>query len=148
MANAAFFLESTYEEAYDLLIETRDYIENRIPEVRQHASPAYKMVLSVETMRLTTRLTQVMAWLLTQKAVYLEEMSPQQASKHAYRLGGQKICLEPKARVLTRNLTLKIIACASVKRCTAISPAYALPTPGLLILIAWLMMPNKLATPF
>ena len=95
MAPAAFFLESTYEEAYDLLIETRDYIENRIPEVRQHASPAYKMVLSVETMRLTTRLTQVMAWLLTQKAVYLEEMSPQQASKHAYRLGGQKICLEP-----------------------------------------------------
>ena len=53
------------------------------------------MVLSVETMRLTTRLTQVMAWLLTQKAVYLEEMSPHQAAKRAYRLGGQKICLEP-----------------------------------------------------
>jgi regulator of CtrA degradation len=95
MAPAAFFLESTYDEAYDLLIETRDYIEHRIPEVRQHASPAYKMVLSVETMRLTTRLTQVMAWLLTQKAVYLEEMTPQQAARHAYRLGGHKICLEP-----------------------------------------------------
>ena len=95
MAPAAFFLESTYDEAYDLLIETRDYIEHRIPEVREHASPAYKMVLSVETMRLTTRLTQVMAWLLTQKAVYLEEMSPQQAARHAYRLSGQKICLEP-----------------------------------------------------
>ena len=65
MAPAAFFLESTYDEAYDLLVETRDYIEKRMPEVREHASPAYKMVLGVETMRLTTRLTQVMAWLLT-----------------------------------------------------------------------------------
>ena len=72
MAESAFFLESTYEEAYDLLIETRDYIEKRMPEIRRHASQAYKMVISVETMRLTTRLTQVMAWLLTQKAVFLE----------------------------------------------------------------------------
>jgi regulator of CtrA degradation len=94
MAQAAFFLESTYQEAYDLLIESRDYIEKRIPEVRRHSSHAYKMVISVETMRLTTRLTQVMAWLLTQKAVHLEELSPQQAAKHAYRLGGQKICLD------------------------------------------------------
>ena len=94
MSASAFFLESTYEEAYDLLIETREYIEKRVPEVRRHASQAYKMVISVETMRLTTRLTQVMAWLLTQKAVFLEELTPQQAAKHAYRLAGQKICLD------------------------------------------------------
>lgn len=94
MSSAAFFLESTYQEAYDLLVESRDYIEKRVPEVRCHASHAYKMVISVETMRLTTRLTQVMAWLLTQKAVYLEELTPQQAAKHTYRLGAQKICLD------------------------------------------------------
>ena len=76
MSSAAFFLESTYQEAYDLLVESRDYIETRVPEVRRHASHAYKMVISVETMRLTTRLT------------------PQQAAKHAYRLGAQKICLD------------------------------------------------------
>ena len=81
MSSAAFFLESTYQEAYDLLVESRDYIETRVPEVRRHASHAYKMVISVETMRLTTRL-------------YLEELTPQQAAKHAYRLGAQKICLD------------------------------------------------------
>lgn len=93
-AQSAFLLETTYEEAYDLLIESRDYIGTKVPEVRKNASQAYQMVISVETMRLTTRLTQVMAWLLTQKAVYLEEMSPEQAAKHTYRLGGQKMCLD------------------------------------------------------
>lgn len=93
-AQSAFLLETTYEEAYDLLIESRDYIGIKVPEVRKNASQAYQMVISVETMRLTTRLTQVMAWLLTQKAVYLEEMSPEQAAKHIYRLSGQKMCLD------------------------------------------------------
>ncbi|MCG8545546.1 MAG: DUF1465 family protein [Alphaproteobacteria bacterium] len=90
-----FFLEATYDEAYDLLIEARDYMEKKVPEIRKHSSQAYRLALSVETMRLTTRLTQSMAWLLTQKAVYLEEMTPQQAAKRAYRLGGQKMCLDP-----------------------------------------------------
>lgn len=94
-AQSAFLLEGTYDEAYDLLIEAREYMETKVPEIRKNASQAYQMVISVETMRLTTRLTQVMAWLLTQKAVYLEELTPDQAARHSYRLGAQKICLDP-----------------------------------------------------
>ena len=94
-AKSIFFLESTYQEAYDLLLEAREFMEKKVPEIRKHSSQPYRLAISVETMRLTTRLTQVMAWLLTQKAVYLEELTPQQAARHFYRLGGQKICLEP-----------------------------------------------------
>lgn len=116
-ANSVFFLESAYEEAYELLLECREYIQVQVPEIRKHSSQAFRLTVNVETMRLTTRVTQSMAWLLTQKAVFLEELSPDQASKHVYRLGAEKICLDEGAmdydilpmqlrRLLDRSLDL------------------------------------------
>ncbi len=116
-AKSVFFLESAYEEAYDLLLECREYIQVQVPEIREHSSQAFRLTVNVETMRLTTRVTQCMAWLLTQKAVFLEELAPSQASKHVYRLGAEKICLDQGAmdydilpmqlrRLLDRSLDL------------------------------------------
>jgi regulator of CtrA degradation len=45
-------------------------------------------------MRVTARLTQIMAWLLAQKAVHAGELSPRQAASEAHRLAGQRICVE------------------------------------------------------
>ena len=112
-----FFLESTYDEAYDLLLEARNYIENEIPRIRKNGSQAYRLVVNVETMRLSTRVTQAMAWLLTQKAIFQEGLTRDQAAKHLYRIGAQKICLDtentdfdclPKRlqRLLERSLAL------------------------------------------
>lgn len=94
VAEPVFFLENTYDEAYALLIESREFMEHTVPEYRKRVTQMQRLMLTKETMRLTTRLTQIMAWLLTQKAVYLEQMTPNRAMQSAYRLGGQKVCLD------------------------------------------------------
>jgi hypothetical protein len=48
----------------------------------------------METMRLTTRLTQVMAWTLAQRAVHSEELTPEEGASRAYQLSGQAVCLD------------------------------------------------------
>lgn len=94
VAEPVFLLENTYDEAYSLLIESREFMERTVPEYRKRVTQMQRLMLTKETMRLTTRLTQIMAWLLTQKAVHLEQLSPNKAIRNAYRLGGQKVCLD------------------------------------------------------
>ena len=50
--------------------------------------------VTLETMRLTTRLTQVMAWILAQRAVHSEELTPEEGASRAYQLSGQAVCLD------------------------------------------------------
>src|SRR3546814_8030342 len=46
-------------------------------------------------MRLTSRLVQVMAWLLVQKAVHAGEIDDSEAGDPKRRLGGHDVCAEP-----------------------------------------------------
>jgi len=45
-------------------------------------------------MRLTARLTQAMAWLMTQRAVHEGEISRREAADPKWRLSGQAVCRE------------------------------------------------------
>jgi regulator of CtrA degradation len=86
------FFDRTYDEAMALIREARDYFAER---QRQPASPsraAVELVTSCESMRLTARLTQIIAWLLVQKAVHAGELSRDDAVKPEHRLGGRMIC--------------------------------------------------------
>lgn len=47
-----------------------------------------------ETLRLTARLTQVMAWLMYRKAVHAGEIDRAAAAAPDKRLGGRAVCLE------------------------------------------------------
>ena len=49
-------------------------------------------------MRITTRLTQIMAWLLAQKAVHAGELTARQMASEEYRLDGQSVCLDDDER--------------------------------------------------
>jgi len=86
------FFDRTYDEAMVLIREARDYFAER---QRQPASPsraAVELVTSCESMRLTARLTQIIAWLLVQKAVHAGELSRDDATRPEHRLGGRSIC--------------------------------------------------------
>jgi regulator of CtrA degradation len=86
------FFDRTYDEAMALIREARDYFAER---QRQPASPtraAVELVTSCESMRLTARLTQIMAWLLVQKAIHAGELSRDDAIKPEHRLGGRHVC--------------------------------------------------------
>lgn len=87
------YLDSTFEEAVGLACEVRDYVaagSNRNSEGQ--VGYGIRMTASCETLRMTARLSQVIAWFLVQKAVHNGEISREQASEARYRLGGQKVC--------------------------------------------------------
>lgn len=86
-------LESLYQEVLNLVSRTSDFVgalkAGTIGGLSVDGGPAY----TVESMRHTTRLMQVMAWLLTQRAVETGEMTPAEAAEPKYRLGAADICL-------------------------------------------------------
>jgi regulator of CtrA degradation len=86
------FLDGTYEEALQLTREARDYFAHQEPADSDKLAAEARLVTSCESMRLTARLTQVMAWLLVQKAVYAGEMTRVEAAEDRFRLGGHKVC--------------------------------------------------------
>jgi len=111
------FFDSTFEEALALTREARDYLTHAEPRERERMTPNDRMLASCEAMRMTSRLTQVMAWLLVQRAVHAGEMTREEARAPEYRLGGQSVCgdakppvegtLQPRlAELLERSLRL------------------------------------------
>lgn len=87
------YFASTFDEALSLAREARDYVAYQQSSDLTRMSPTGRLVASCESMRLTARLTQVIAWLLVQKAVHAGELSREQAAEPRHRLGGQKVCL-------------------------------------------------------
>lgn len=91
---APMFFRGTYDEAYDLLVEARNYVEHAVPALKYGAVPPDPVSLTKETMRLTSRLTQVMAWLMAQRAVHEGEIEEEEFGEDRYRLEGQAVCLK------------------------------------------------------
>ncbi len=89
---SSVFFSRTYDEAFDLLLEARDYLAYREPIDRQAIDIGDRLVVNCEAMRLTSRLTQIMAWLLVQRAVVAGEITPSEAAAERNRLAGQSVC--------------------------------------------------------
>jgi regulator of CtrA degradation len=94
MFAATAFFERTYGEAWTLLREARDYLAFCEARGPHGAALAEQLHFSRETTRLTARLTAIMAWLLTQKAVAAGEIAPQEAASAPHRLLRRAPCLE------------------------------------------------------
>jgi regulator of CtrA degradation len=92
---APAFFSRTYDEALAMLRETRDYLTGRGKMELKGLHTEAALDYSRESMRLTARLTQVMAWLLLQRAVHVGEISAEEARQPEHRLSGQDICLAP-----------------------------------------------------
>jgi regulator of CtrA degradation len=88
------FFHRTYDEAMTLMVEARNYMSYVERRDRERAGVFVGLRMSCEAMRVTSRLTQVMAWLLTQKAVHEGEMSVEQSLAEASRLSAADVCLD------------------------------------------------------
>ena len=98
---ATAFFGKTYGDAMDLLVETRDYLAHREPIDRETLlQPVDRLRFCCETMRLTARLTQIMAWLLAQRAVHAGEMSQDEALGNHRALAELAICMEDEESVV------------------------------------------------
>jgi regulator of CtrA degradation len=91
-APVAFF-DRTYAEALALTRAARDYIAEQAPSDKAALDPDTRLVASCEEMRVTARLTQVMAWLMTQRAVHDGELTRAEAAAEANRLSARETCL-------------------------------------------------------
>jgi len=91
---APIVFRGTYDEAFDLLVEARNYVEHAVPALKYSAEPPDPVSITKETMRLTSRLTQVMAWLMAQRAVHEGEIGEEDFIDDRYRLEGQAVCLK------------------------------------------------------
>ncbi len=93
------YFDSTFDEALALTREARDYLAYQEKADLAELSPVGRMAASCESMRMTARMTQVVAWLLVQRAVHAGDLTREEATLPKYRLAGQEICddVEPLA---------------------------------------------------
>ena len=76
-----------YTEAMLLADEARSYFDRHGRDDRDALDPIVRVGFSCESLKVTTRLMQVIAWLLTQRAVAAGELSRAQAAAVSRRLG-------------------------------------------------------------
>lgn len=92
MTGQTSYFSRTYDETMALLIEARNYVAFQEANDQRRMPFNQRLQVSYESMRVTSRLTQVMAWLLAQKAVHAGELSAAQAASDEFALSGGSVC--------------------------------------------------------
>lgn len=90
------FFKRTYDEAFSLLVEARNYIAYCCGDDMNQLENDGRLLVSQETMRITCRMTQVMAWLFCQRAMHDGEISRERALSEEFALGGERVCLDDR----------------------------------------------------
>lgn len=80
-------IDSLYAEAMLLADEARSYFDDGGRAERDVLEPMARVAYSCESLKVTTRLMHVIAWLLTQKAIDAGEMTRRDALDPSRRLG-------------------------------------------------------------
>ena len=79
-------VDSLYVEAMVLADDARGYFENEARDQAAALDHGVRVLLSCESLRVTTRLMHVIAWLLTRRAVSAGELTEEQAVLPSRRL--------------------------------------------------------------
>ena len=95
MSEPTAYFHRTYDETMAMLIEARNYAVYHEALDQRTLSANLRLQVGYESLRVTSRLTQVMAWLLAQKAVYAGELTREQAAGDEFALSGGPVCLDP-----------------------------------------------------
>jgi len=80
-------IESLYTEAMLLADEARTYFDQEGRGERALLDPFVRVGFACESLKVTTRIMHIVAWLLTQRAVETGEIAPSSASRPERRLG-------------------------------------------------------------
>lgn len=91
-ASSELFMR-VYDEVMRMVREAADYLELEAVIERKRMAGNMAPVFACESMRLTTRLMQVTAWLLAMRAVKNGELTREDFSTLNYRLGSREVCL-------------------------------------------------------
>jgi len=97
MATQAVFFTKTYDETLAMIVEARDYMTGYGRQSPPRSGGLWQLQFSCEALRVTSRLTQALAWLMLQRAVSEGEISAIEACQSHHRLSGQDVCLNINA---------------------------------------------------
>lgn len=102
-SNATAFASSDqffriYDQSMTLIRKAADYLELKGVMDRHALSQHMGAIYACESMRLTTRLMQISAWLLAMRAVRHGEITPGDIETRGFRLGAKDVCLAGPVR--------------------------------------------------
>jgi regulator of CtrA degradation len=122
---------SLHMEALLLADEARDYFDEAGRADRDGLAPVDRVAFSCESLKVTTRLMHVIAWLLTQRAVEAGELAPAQALAPERRLGEAPVTDEATAVLLPMRARWLVKASAELHRRVAfLESAMDRPAPA------------------
>ena len=87
--------DRTFREGMELVEETAAYLDGEGRRDSKMLSRAAALAYAAESMKLTTRLMQIASWLLVQRAVREDDMTPETACEPRYRLNDRRVESEP-----------------------------------------------------
>jgi regulator of CtrA degradation len=93
MANQPIFLlDKVYDDVYALLLEARGYMAYIAPMLRERMQPDDRLFVTYQSTRLTSRLLEMMSWLMAQKAIHNREISALEARNQGFIISNDAIC--------------------------------------------------------
>jgi regulator of CtrA degradation len=75
-----------YREGMSLVEETAEYLDRAGRAESRQLTPPVSLAYSSESIKLTTRLTQIASWLLVRRAIALGEITPAEAHTHRHKV--------------------------------------------------------------
>lgn len=124
-------IDSIYVEAMLLADEARGYFDDGGRVEREMLAPMARVAFSCESLKVTTRLMHVIAWLLTQRAVYNGELSPSQALEPSRRLGEAPVSEQAVIADMPSGARAMILASVDLhRRVMRLDEAQAVPSPA------------------
>jgi len=91
--SGTIFFSRTYDEALKLVVEAREYLLGPGKDAVRKLSNEAGFFYATESLRLTTRLTESMSWLMFQRAVIEGEITPEEGQAEECHLQFQSVCL-------------------------------------------------------
>ena len=77
------FVQRAYDDTYALLLAMRDYVSGQSSDDANRLEPTDRVRLSLELSRVTRQITEIMAWLMVQKAIAAGEITADEGSQQA-----------------------------------------------------------------
>lgn len=87
------WLNKTFDETMQLLEEAKHYNQYLIRRQVRHLMPLDRLELTAESLRVTSRLSHTMSWLMAEKAILNEELNRQEAEELFEPLHTEMTCL-------------------------------------------------------
>ncbi len=102
-------IDGLYVEAMVLADEARSFFDHRAEEQRSVLGQMDRVEFACESLKVTTRLMHVIAWLLTQRAILNGELAESSRSEDRFRLGEAARTVNGMAERFSTDMTTLIV---------------------------------------